>query len=73
MVTSFVNALAADIVGRVLPASFSAQALAQEHFSQAIILLYSLWVTRDLLRRSSKVEAGSFACALAHSLTPFAR
>ena len=58
MVTSYLNALlAADVVGRLLPSSLSAQTIAQEHFSQAAILLYSLCVTRHLLRRSTKVGA----------------
>ena len=74
MVTSYFNALlAADVVGRLLPSSNSAQTIAQEHFSQAAILLYSLWVTRALLHRSTKVGAGSASTALSPALTSVAR
>ena len=58
MVTQQCNSWAAALISRVPPSptSLHLQSLAQDHTSQVIILLYSLWVTRDLLRRSCKVR-----------------
>ena len=65
VVTSFINSWAVDLIRRVPSPLFdNLQLLASEHFSQAVIALYSLWITRDLLRRSSKVKGNILSVAM---------